>query len=67
MLRLAEAFASLEAGQLVYQDEDTDYDGVVDQRFEGNQPVTVPAETRVASAEFGKLGCGSFSGFWWKR
>ena len=56
-----------EGGQLLYQDEDTNFDGVVDQRFQGSQAVAVPDQTRVASRDFAKLGCGSFSGFWWKR
>jgi hypothetical protein len=54
-------------GALLYQDEDTDYDGAIDQRFENDQPATVPAGTRVAGARFGKLGCGSFHRFWWRR
>ena len=54
-------------GQVVRQDEDADYDGVVDQRFEGNQPVNLPAGTKLPGARFGKLGCGNFHRFWWKR
>jgi hypothetical protein len=54
-------------GQVVRQDEDLDYDGVVDQSFEGNQPMNVPAGTKLPGAKFGKLGCGSFHRFWWKR
>ena len=54
-------------GALAYQDEDTDHDGVIDQRFEGSRAVAVPAGTRVQGARFGKLGCGSFHRFWWRR
>ena len=54
-------------GALVQQDEDSDADGVVDLRFRGNESVPVPEGTDVAGADFGRLGCGSFSGFWWKR
>jgi antitoxin component YwqK of YwqJK toxin-antitoxin module len=49
------------------QDEDTDFDGVVDQRFDGDAAVEVPAGTQVAGAKLGKLDCGSFHSFWWKR
>ena len=49
------------------QDEDTDFDGLVDQRFQGNQPQAVPANTKLAGDAFGKLGCGAFHRFWWKR
>jgi hypothetical protein len=54
-------------GALANQDEDTDYDGVIDQRFQGQTAVSVPPGTRVAGEKFGKLGCGSFHRFWWKR
>jgi hypothetical protein len=49
------------------QDEDSDFDGFVDQRFQGNQPVAVPANAKLAAEDFGKLGCGTFHAFWWKR
>jgi hypothetical protein len=49
------------------QDEDTNFDGIVDQRFQGGQAAKVPPNTRVAGEPFGKLGCGNFDGFWWKR
>ncbi|MHC4422998.1 MAG: hypothetical protein ACYS1E_20775 [Planctomycetota bacterium] len=54
-------------GQVVRQDEDVDYDGVADQRFEGNQPVNLPPGTKLPGAKFDKLGCGNFHRFWWKR
>jgi hypothetical protein len=65
--RKADVVQVFKGGALAYQDEDTDNDGVIDQRFEGNTPVAVPAGTKVTSAKFGKLGCGSFNRFWWKR
>ena len=49
------------------QDEDVDYDGVVDQRFKGDQLVSVPAGTAIAGAAFQRLDCGSFHPFWWRR
>ena len=44
-----------------------DYDGVVDNRFDNGASVPVPAGTQIAGEDFGKLGCGSFHSFWWKR
>ena len=41
--------------------------GIVDQRFDGGQPADLPAGTAVPGAAFGKLDCGSFHRFWWKR
>jgi hypothetical protein len=49
------------------QEEDADFDGVIDRRFDDGKPVPVPAGTRIPGADFGSLGCGSFHGFWWKR
>jgi hypothetical protein len=53
-----------EGGGLLYQDEDTTGDGIVDQRFQGTQAVEVPAGTRIAGAGFESLDCGDFDGFW---
>lgn len=55
------------AGAVKFQDEDVDFDGTVDRRFEGNQPVSITSGTTVPDTRFGKLGCGSFARFWWKR
>jgi hypothetical protein len=52
---------------VVRQDEDTDFDGIVDQRFDGEAAVDVPAGTQIAGAEFGNISCGSFYSRWWKR
>jgi hypothetical protein len=52
---------------VAYQDEDEDHDGVVDRRFRGDQPVAIPAGTRIEGEAFGPLGCGGFHSFWWKR
>ncbi len=49
------------------QDEDTDFDGIIDQRFDGDTPIDIPAGTKLAGEKFGRLDCGSFHGFWWKR
>ena len=54
-------------GQLARQDEDTNFDGVIDQRFEGGKPVAVPAGTKIATAPLGPLDCGRFSDFWSAR
>ena len=54
-------------GVVKFQDEDVDYDGIVDHRFEGEEAVSVNSGTAVPDTRFGKLGCGSFSGFWRKR
>jgi hypothetical protein len=50
-----------------FQDEDTNGDGVIDQRFEGKKAVPVPAGTKAPQGAFARLDCGSFDGFWWKR
>ncbi len=49
------------------QDEDTDFDGSVDLRFDGDTPVDIPTGTKIAGGKFGNLDCGSFHRFWWKR
>jgi hypothetical protein len=54
-------------GGVSRQDEDTDFDGVVDLRFDGDTPVDIPAGAKVAGENFKNLGCGSFHRFWWKR
>jgi hypothetical protein len=65
--RKTDVVQSYKAGALVYQDEDTNFDGVVDQRFQGTTPVAVPAGAQINSEPFAKLDCGSFQRFWWKR
>ena len=52
---------------LRYQDEDTDGDGVVDRRFEGDKSVPVPPGTTIPREAFTRLDCGSFDSFWSKR
>jgi hypothetical protein len=54
-------------GGVSRQDEDGDFDGVLDRRFDGDALVDVPAGTPIGGEEFGKLGCGSFHSFWRKR
>ena len=49
------------------QHEATNFDGVIDRRFQGQTAVTVPRNTRVPGEKFEKLGCGSFDRFWSKR
>ena len=53
-------------GGVSRQDEDTDFDGIIDRRFDGEKLAEVPAGL-AAGEDFGKLDCGSFNGFWWKR
>ena len=65
--RKPDVIQTYQGGAVAFQDEDTDFDGTVDQRFQGQSPVAVPAGTPVAGGNFGKLGCGSFHRFWWKR
>ncbi|MFB3118717.1 MAG: hypothetical protein ACE1ZP_08110, partial [Myxococcota bacterium] len=54
-------------GGVSRQDEDIDFDGIVDHRFDGDMPVDVPAGTKLTGEKFGRLDCGSFHRFWWKR
>jgi len=56
-----------EGGQVSRQDEDSNFDGLIDRRFDGGQQADVPEGARIAGESFGKLGCGSFDRFWWKR
>ena len=58
---------TFKGGALAFQDEDTNFDGVIDQRFQGTTPISVPAGTTIQGEPFGKLECGSFDRFWWKR
>jgi len=64
--RRPDVVQSLAPGGQPRQDEDTDFDGVIDRRFDGDALVDVPAGTKVGP-KFGELGCGSFHAFWWKR
>jgi hypothetical protein len=54
-------------GGVSRQDEDTDFDGIVDLRFDGDMPVDIAAGTKLAGDKFPNLDCGSFDRFWWKR
>ena len=65
--RKPDVVQTYEGGALAFQDEDTNFDGAIDQRFQGTTPVAVPAGARVPDEPFGKLDCGSFDRFWWKR
>jgi len=49
------------------QDEDSDFDGMVDNRFEGEQLVELTSATPIEGDAFGKLDCGSLNRFWWRR
>ena len=55
------------AGAVSRQDEDTNFDGVIDQRFEGGKPVALPPGTKISTTPLGPLDCGRFSEFWTAR
>ena len=48
------------------QDEDSDFDGVIDLRFDGDTQVAVEDEPE-APAALSKLECGTFHSFWKRR
>jgi hypothetical protein len=55
------------SGEASIQDEDTDFDGRVDQRFDlaANQPVEVDGNAEPPTLEkFERIGCKGFNGFW---
>jgi hypothetical protein len=55
------------AGQPTLQDEDTDFDGVVDQRFDlaSDQAIEVNGDSGAVSLErLPRIDCSSFSDFW---
>jgi hypothetical protein len=65
--RMPDVTISAGPGGASRQDEDTDFDGIVDLRFDGDAPVDIPAGTKMAGEKLGNLNCGSFHPFWWKR
>jgi hypothetical protein len=46
-----------------FQDEDTDYDGILDQRFQGDSQVEIPPDS-AAPPTLPDLKCGRFNKFW---
>jgi hypothetical protein len=55
------------SGEASMQDEDTDFDGRVDQRFDltSNKPVEVNGDSESpASEKFDRIGCRGFNEFW---
>ena len=56
----------MKGDEVVRQDEDTDFDGVIDQRFDGETPVPVEGKP-AAPAALPKLECGRFHSFWSRR
>ena len=46
-----------------FQDEDTDFDGVLDQRFRGDAQIALPPNTAAPSA-LPEMQCGAFHSFW---
>ena len=53
----------LDGDAVTQQDEDTDFDGVLNRRFLGNTPADIPPDTS-APAKYGALQCGRFDAFW---
>ena len=50
-------------GRVIGQDEDTDGDGRIDRRFEGDQPIPIEGSPPVPE-RFPKNDCGQFDSFW---
>jgi hypothetical protein len=51
-------------GAVARQDEDTNYDGQLDQSFVDGKPVPLPTDAAVPADALGALDCGRFSDFW---
>jgi len=51
---------------VVRQDEDTNFDGVIDRRFENGKPVALSGQTAVPPP-LGALDCGEIDRFWSRR
>jgi hypothetical protein len=56
----------LRGESVVRQDEDSDHDGVIDRRFEGDRPLPIDGRPSVPG-ELPKLDCGKFDPFWNRR
>ena len=56
----------LDGETITQQDEDTDFDGVLDRRFRGDTPADIPADTPAPPA-YGELQCGGFDSTFWGR
>jgi hypothetical protein len=52
--------------EVVRQDEDSTFDGVLDLRFDGDTPVPVQGKP-AAPPKLPELGCGGFDSFWKRR
>ena len=65
--RMPDVVQSVAANGASVQEEDVDFDGQIDHRFEGDQPVELSNGHRIQGEKFGRVGCGSFHRFWWKR
>ena len=65
--RKPDVWVTFSAGKARFQDEDTDFDGVVDSRFdlETDESVSLDGSQEPPSLEaFGRLSCREFSAFW---
>jgi hypothetical protein len=65
--RRPDVVQSVATSGLPLQDEDVDYDGTIDRRFEGDQVVELSNGHKIPGEPFGRIDCGSFHRFWWKR
>jgi antitoxin component YwqK of YwqJK toxin-antitoxin module len=67
--RRPDVWLRYEGGVPKTQDEDSDYDGRIDQRFDLATEEALPLETPVepeSSEKFGKIRCTGFSELWWR-
>jgi len=56
----------MQGEEVTRQDEDSDFDGIIDLRFDGETPVTVEGKPE-APAVLPSLECGTFHSFWKRR
>ena len=56
----------MQGEEVARQDEDSDFDGIIDLRFDGDTSVPVEGQPE-APANLSKLECGTFHSFWKRR
>jgi hypothetical protein len=54
-------------GGVSRQDEDADFNGTIDRRFDGDALIESATGTKIEGSRFGTLDCGGFDSFWTKR
>jgi hypothetical protein len=65
--RLPDVWITYQNGSAAIQDEDTDFDGQVDQRFDlaTDEPIELNGDRSPPSLDgLPKIGCSGFSDFW---